>query len=46
MLVLLAAGIIWGYAARVEMKTTDQNGEVKTEYVAPASFLTDAGGGS
>ena len=46
MLVLLAAGIIWGYAAGVEMKTTDQNGEVTTEYVAPASFLTDAGGGS
>ena len=41
MVILLAALIIWGYAARIEVKTTDQNGQVTTEYVAPASFLTD-----
>ncbi len=46
MLVLLLAGIIWGFAARIEMKTTDQNGQVKTEYVKPASFLTDAAAGN
>ncbi len=40
-LVLLAAGIIWAYAVRLEMKTTNPDGTVSTEYVKPASFLTD-----
>lgn len=41
LVVLLSAGIIWAYAARIEMKTVDQSGQETTEYVAPASFLTD-----
>ncbi len=40
-LVLLAAGIIWAYSVRLEMKTTKPDGTVTTEYVKPASFLTD-----
>ena len=37
---LLAAGIIWAYSTRIEMRTVDRNGQVMTEYVKPASFLT------
>ncbi len=45
-LVLLTAGIIWGYAAKVEMNVTKQDGTTATEYVSPASFLTDGNTGS
>ena len=41
MVVLLCAGVIWAYASRVEIETTKANGQVQTEHVAPASFLTD-----
>ncbi len=41
MIILLAAGVIWGFAGRIEMKTVDKNGQQTTEYVAPSSFLTD-----
>lgn len=40
-LVLLTAGIIWAFSVKLEMKTTDQSGQVTTEYVTPSSFLTD-----
>ena len=40
-LVLLAALIIWGFAGRVMVKNTDANGQVTTEHVAPASYVTD-----
>ncbi len=40
-LVLLAAGIIWAYSVKLEVKTTKPDGTVTTEYVKPASFLTD-----
>lgn len=46
MLVLLCALLIWGFTMKIEMKTTDQNGQVTTEYVTPASFLTDKSTGS
>ncbi len=39
MLVLVAAGIIWAYAAKLEVKVTTASGEVTTEYISPASFL-------
>lgn len=41
MLVLLLAGLIWAYAGRIEKRDTAPDGQVTTEYVAPASFLTD-----
>ena len=41
MVVLLLAGIIWAFASRVEIETTNANGQVQTERVVPASFLTD-----
>ena len=40
-LILLGAGIIWGFATKLEMKKVDQKGQVTTEYVTPASFVTD-----
>jgi hypothetical protein len=40
-LILLGAGIIWGFATKLEMKKVDQKGQVTTEYVTPASFATD-----
>lgn len=45
-LILLAAGIIWAYASKVEMNTVKADGTVATEYVSPASFLTDGNIGS
>lgn len=39
-IILLASGIIWAYSTRIEMRTVDRNGQVMTEYVTPASFLT------
>lgn len=46
MLVLLCAGMIWAFAARVELNAKDQNGQPVTEYIAPASFLTDGNVGN
>lgn len=40
-LILLAAIIIWGFAGRVEIENVDKDGQATTEYVAPASFVTD-----
>lgn len=40
-LILLGAGMIWGFATKIEMKKVDQKGQVTTEYVTPASFVTD-----
>ena len=45
-LILLCAGIICAYALRIEVRTTNQNGEVTTEYVAPASYLPDGKAGN
>ena len=45
-IVLLTAGIIWAFAAKLEVKTVDRNGQVTTEYVAPASFLIDGTAGN
>ena len=39
--VLLAALVIWGFAGKVEVRTVDENGQTATEYIAPASFVTD-----
>ena len=43
--ILLVALIIWGFAAKIEMRNIDENGQVTTEYVAPASFVTDGAAG-
>ena len=40
-LVLLAALVIWGFTAKLEMKTTGPDGQVTTQTVTPASFVTD-----
>lgn len=45
-LVLLAAGIIWAYAVKLEMNSTKSDGTVSTEYVKPISFLTDGESGN
>jgi hypothetical protein len=42
MLALLLAGLIWAYAGRIEKRDKQPDGQVTTEYIAPASFLTDA----
>ena len=40
-LILLAAIIIWGFAGKLEVENIDENGQAVTEYVAPASSVTD-----
>ena len=45
-LVLLAALIIWGFTAKLEMETTGPDGQVTTQTVTPASFVTDGMTGS
>ena len=40
-LVLLVALIIWGFAGKLKVRTVDENGQIATEYIAPASFVTD-----
>ncbi len=45
-LVLLAALFIWAFAAKLEMKTTQPDGTVTTEYVKPSSFITDGATGT
>ena len=46
MLMLLCALILWGLTTKIELRTMDQNGQAMTEYVTPASFLTDASTGN
>ena len=46
MLILLCALILWGLTTKIELRTMDQNGQAMTEYVTPASFLTDASTGN
>ncbi len=41
MILLLVGFIIWGFAARLEVRETTPDGKVTTESVAPASFLTN-----
>ena len=45
-LVLLAALIIWGFTAKLEMETRSPDGQVTTQTVTPASFVTDGMTGS
>lgn len=45
-LVLLAALIIWGFTAKLEMETRSPDGQVTTQTVTPVSFVTDGMTGS
>ena len=45
-LVLLAALIIWGFTAKLETETRSPDGQVTTQTVTPASFVTDGMTGS
>ena len=46
MLILLCALILWGLTTKLRVKDDGSNGQAKTEYVTPASFLTDASTGN
>ena len=44
--ILAAALIIWGFTAKLEMETRSPDGQVTTQTVTPASFVTDGMTGS